>query len=47
MASSYHLFFLLFFPTSTLVNQNSNKKLLLTVFLGSAYIMYGGSETKS
>ena len=25
MASSYHLFFLLFFPTSTLVNQTSNK----------------------
>ena len=25
----------------------SNKKLLLTVFLGSAYIMYGGSETKN
>ena len=47
MASSYHLFFFLFFPTSTLVNQNSNKKLLLTVFLGSAYIMYGGSETKN
>ena len=38
MAFSYSLFFLLLFPTSTLVKQKSNNKLLLTVSTESAYI---------